>query len=304
MAVSVRFHHEDPWERIRLISAAMPNTPLNMITTGLRFIAWVPAEDDVMELVFNSWSVTASGASRSSTRPTSRAPAARGRAGPSAGDGGGGDRPDLLDQRRAHPPLLRRACVSAGRLPEMDRLYLKDPGGLLTSTRSASWRRTSLSAAGGRTLELHSHCTIGLAPIVYVEGVKAGFEVVHTALRAAVARHLPARGGDRRSRNLEAERVLARVGPRGRGGRGRALPPAGPRQGSSARTAARIRRGLLPSPASRRDGHDDPADARGAAPSGVVRRGARRGESRPRRDGLPILVTPVSQLWPARRRAT
>ena len=52
MAVSVRFHREDPWERIRLMSAAMPNTPLSMITPGLRFIAWVPAEDDVMELVF------------------------------------------------------------------------------------------------------------------------------------------------------------------------------------------------------------------------------------------------------------
>jgi oxaloacetate decarboxylase alpha subunit len=29
--------------------------------------------------------------------------------------------------------------------------------------------------------ELHSHCTIGLAPLVYVEGVRAGFAVVHTA---------------------------------------------------------------------------------------------------------------------------
>ena len=41
MAVSVRFHREDPWERIRLVRAAMPNTPLSFITTGMRFIAWV-----------------------------------------------------------------------------------------------------------------------------------------------------------------------------------------------------------------------------------------------------------------------
>jgi oxaloacetate decarboxylase alpha subunit len=34
MAVSVRFHREDPWERFRLVSAAMPNTPLCFITTG------------------------------------------------------------------------------------------------------------------------------------------------------------------------------------------------------------------------------------------------------------------------------
>ena len=47
MAVSVRFHKEDPWERIRLVSAAMPGTPLGMITTGMRFISWVPAGEDV-----------------------------------------------------------------------------------------------------------------------------------------------------------------------------------------------------------------------------------------------------------------
>ena len=50
MAVSVRFHHEDPWERIRLVSAAMPATPLGMITTGMRFISWTPANPDVMAL--------------------------------------------------------------------------------------------------------------------------------------------------------------------------------------------------------------------------------------------------------------
>ncbi len=38
-----------------------------------------------------------------------------------------------------------------------------------------------IAAARGRPVELHSHCTIGLAPLVYVEGVRAGFDVVHTA---------------------------------------------------------------------------------------------------------------------------
>ena len=52
MAVSVRFHREDPWERIRLASAAMPDTPLSIITTGMRFISWVPADEEVMRLSF------------------------------------------------------------------------------------------------------------------------------------------------------------------------------------------------------------------------------------------------------------
>ena len=52
MAVSVRFHQEDPWERIRRVSEAMPDTPLNFITTGMRFISWTPAGEDVIRLVF------------------------------------------------------------------------------------------------------------------------------------------------------------------------------------------------------------------------------------------------------------
>ena len=72
MAVSVRFHHEDPWERIRLVSAAMPQTPLGMITTGMRFISWVPAEEEVMRLSFRLSPATGSAASRSPSRPTIR----------------------------------------------------------------------------------------------------------------------------------------------------------------------------------------------------------------------------------------
>ena len=52
MAVSVRFFREDPWERIRLVSAAMPSTPLSFIGTGMRFITWTPADEDVIRLVF------------------------------------------------------------------------------------------------------------------------------------------------------------------------------------------------------------------------------------------------------------
>ena len=52
MSVSVRFHQEDPWEHIRRVRAAMPETPLSFITTGMRFITWVPADEDVMRLAF------------------------------------------------------------------------------------------------------------------------------------------------------------------------------------------------------------------------------------------------------------
>ncbi|MCC6942800.1 MAG: biotin carboxyl carrier protein, partial [Novosphingobium sp.] len=52
MAVAVRYFRNNPWERIRRIHAAMPRTPLQYITTGLRFIAWQQADPEFMRLVY------------------------------------------------------------------------------------------------------------------------------------------------------------------------------------------------------------------------------------------------------------
>ncbi|MER6153954.1 hypothetical protein ABT147_00145 [Streptomyces sp. NPDC001868] len=51
MGMAVRTHREDPWERIRLTHRAMPNTPLQFIGTGLRFISWEVAHPEFMQLV-------------------------------------------------------------------------------------------------------------------------------------------------------------------------------------------------------------------------------------------------------------
>jgi oxaloacetate decarboxylase alpha subunit len=52
MGVAVRYKQEDPWERIRLMAAACPNTPLQFLSTGFRFIAWETASPEFMELAF------------------------------------------------------------------------------------------------------------------------------------------------------------------------------------------------------------------------------------------------------------
>ena len=61
-----------------------------------------------------------------------------------------------------------------------------------------------LAAAGDRPVELHSHCTIGLAPLVYVEGLRAGFQVLHTAV-GPLARGTSNPAAETTLRNLEAE---------------------------------------------------------------------------------------------------
>ena len=204
MAVSVRFHQEDPWERIRLVSAAMPDTPLGMITTGMRFISWVPADEEVMRLSFRL--VARNGIRRFKIAEPSNDPARlRHLAAMARAEGIEEIIIGLtysISEVHTHRYYAERAAALAD-CADMDRLYLKDPGGLLTPDAVRELAPHLLAAAGPRPLELHSHCTIGLAPLVYLEGVRAGFSVVHTA-SGALARGTSQPDVLNTARNLEA----------------------------------------------------------------------------------------------------
>src|SRR5210317_704815 len=54
MAVGVRYHQDDPWQRIRLMHQALPNVPLQFISTGFRFISWETADHDFMRLAYRT----------------------------------------------------------------------------------------------------------------------------------------------------------------------------------------------------------------------------------------------------------
>ena len=182
MAVSVRFHREDPWERIRLVREAMPGTKLSMITSGMRFISWVPAAEDLMELSFVA--VARNGIRRLQIADPSNDPERLRRLAAIAKRGGIEEiviaMTYSISEVHTHDYYARQAAALAD-CADMDRLYLKDPGGLLTPEAVRELAVSLRAAAGARPLELHSHCTIGLAPYVYIEGVRAGFDVVHTA---------------------------------------------------------------------------------------------------------------------------
>jgi oxaloacetate decarboxylase alpha subunit len=182
LAVSVRFHKEDPWERMRLVSAAMPETPLGMIGTGMRFISWVPAAEDLMALTFRV--EVRNGLRRFQIADPSNDPDRIRRIAAMARREGIEEvvvgLTYSISEVHTHAYYAQRAAALSD-CAEIDRLYLKDPGGLLTPDAVRELAPHFITAAAGRPVELHSHCTIGLAPYVYVEGVRAGFQVVHTA---------------------------------------------------------------------------------------------------------------------------
>jgi oxaloacetate decarboxylase alpha subunit len=205
MAVAVRFHHEDPWERLRLVSAAMPTTPLSFITTGMRFITWVPVDEDVMRLAFRC--VVRNGIRRFQVADPSNDPDRLRRVAVVAREEGVEEIAIALTYSvsdvHTHAYYAERAAALAD-CAEMDRLYLKDPGGLVTVDAVRELAPHFLRAAGERPIELHSHCTIGLAPFVYMEGLRAGFRVLHTAV-APLARGTSNPAAETTLRNLEAE---------------------------------------------------------------------------------------------------
>lgn len=63
-----------------------------------------------------------------------------------------------------------------------DAIYLKDQGGLLTVDRIRTLMPVILANAGDVPVELHSHCTTGLADLVYLEALKLGVATLHTAV--------------------------------------------------------------------------------------------------------------------------
>jgi len=63
-----------------------------------------------------------------------------------------------------------------------DMIYLKDQGGLLTMDRIRTLFPLLVENANGVPVELHSHCTTGLAPLVYLEALGLGASVLHTAV--------------------------------------------------------------------------------------------------------------------------
>ena len=50
LSMGVKFHQENPWERVSRMRAVTPNTPLAAITTGMRFMSWEKASEPVFRM--------------------------------------------------------------------------------------------------------------------------------------------------------------------------------------------------------------------------------------------------------------
>jgi oxaloacetate decarboxylase alpha subunit len=64
----------------------------------------------------------------------------------------------------------------------IDVIQLEDTAGTLTPERTRTLTEAIRKEAKGIPIEFHTHCTAGVAPLCYVEAMKAGLRIVHTAV--------------------------------------------------------------------------------------------------------------------------
>jgi oxaloacetate decarboxylase alpha subunit len=182
MGVAVRYKQEDPWERIRLMAAATPNTPLQFMSTGFRFISWETASPEFMALAFRV--LARNGIRRFCLAdPSNDADSNVACARMVKRDGGEYVIAALvftLSPVHDDAHYVERARKLAA-CPDVDALYIKDPGGLLSVQRARTLIPAVKAVIGSKPLELHAHCTIGLAEHTYMDAPTYGVSALQCA---------------------------------------------------------------------------------------------------------------------------
>lgn len=183
LLMGVKFHGENPWERIRRVRDAAPNTHISAITTGIRFMSWEKAEESVFRMSLRV--MARHGLSRLMIAEPGNDIAQTIKVAQWAKEEGITSvlagvvytiSPVHTDEKFLEATRAYAACS------EIDSVYLKDPGGLLTAERTEELVPKMREALGEKTFELHSHCTTGAASHLYLVAAQHGVDVLHTGL--------------------------------------------------------------------------------------------------------------------------
>src|SRR5437762_2890603 len=175
----VRELKEDPWVRVKLMRERMPRTPLRL--NAGRFSAFDLTPRSMYRLFMERMAANGIREARISEEWndlegwTWKCAVAN--------DVGINPVPNIIysvSPKHTDEYFAERTRQAASL--EVNRLCLKDPGGLLTTERLQTLVPIMFANANGIPVELHTHCTTGLGPLCCLEAVKLGIEIVNTAL--------------------------------------------------------------------------------------------------------------------------
>jgi oxaloacetate decarboxylase alpha subunit len=176
----LRFLKEDPWERLKTLRKAIPNTRFQMLLRGQNLVGYRNYADDVVERFVelaadNGIDVFRIFDALNDVRNLETAIRTVKRKGKHA---------EGTICFTTSPVHTIDAFVEMGRtLEEMgcDTLCIKDMAGLITPPQVFELAG-ALKGAVGVPVHLHSHCTSGVAVGTYIKAVDAGVDIVDTSI--------------------------------------------------------------------------------------------------------------------------
>jgi pyruvate carboxylase subunit B len=171
---------EDPWEYLRSLNKAVPETPIQALIRGQNLVGQRNYADDTVELFVRHAAACGVDVFRVFDPLNDlRNMEAAIRAAKAAGKRVQG----ALSYAISPPHTLELWTSLARGLAELgcDEVVVKDTSGLLSP--QVTWELvTALRDAGGLPVVVHSHCTSGMAPMAYMAAIEAGAAVVDTAM--------------------------------------------------------------------------------------------------------------------------
>ena len=183
MAVAVRYFQNNPWERLRRMHAAMPTTPLQFITTGLRFIAWQQADPEFMRLVYRA--LQANGVGRFVLLdPMHEVPAVieAARLVKEEGDAEVMCALTFTLSEIHTDEFYADFARAVGQSRDIDLDYIKDPAGLLSVDRVRTLAPAIKAVIGDKPREIHAHTTVGQGMVSSLEAARLGISAIHVGV--------------------------------------------------------------------------------------------------------------------------
>ena len=182
--VQVRNLNEDPWERIRILSKMIIKTPLRgsyqigslssfdlstprdiiglwikrSVVNGIRSFWICDYQTDMEKFVYFARLAKAEGAEVVPALMYTSSPV------------------------HTNEHWAQKTRLIAGAKDCVDRIMIEDASGVITPEGTRELVSTVQKNCDGLSLEFHSHCNSGLAPLCYLEAIQSGVTTVHTAV--------------------------------------------------------------------------------------------------------------------------
>jgi len=177
---SLRFLHEDPWERLRKLKDGFKNTKLQMLFRGQNILGYAPYADDVVEYfvqksIANGIDIIRIFDCLNDLRNLETAVKAANKE--------KGHAQIALSYTLGDAYTMEYWKDIAKKIEDMgaDSICIKDMAGLLVPS-AATELVQALKDGTSLPIQLHTHYTSGVAAMTYLKAVEAGCDVIDTAM--------------------------------------------------------------------------------------------------------------------------